>query len=305
MFNPENPLTARVAGNRYWQLIFGRGLVDTPDDFGNQGAFPSHPELLDWLAVEFMESGWDMKNLIKLMVTSATYQQVSKTDTHELEFDPENRWLGRGTQQRLTAEMIRDQSLEISGLLNNKIGGPSVKPFQPEGLWTQVSSGGRYKRKYMNAHGEDLYRRSLYTYWKRIQPPPAMVIFDAGRRNLCTVKRQSTNTPLQALVLLNDPQYLSASQALAQRMIEKGRDNSKDRITYAFRWATSRKPAIDEISILENLLQKEEAEFEAFPERAKSFVDSKNAQGMNTLELASYTVVANAIINLSESLQKN
>jgi hypothetical protein len=305
LFNPENPLTARVAVNRYWQLIFGRGLVDTPDDFGNQGAFPSHPELLDWLAVEFMESGWDMKNLIKLMVTSATYQQVSKTDTHELEFDPENRWLGRGTQQRLTAEMIRDQSLEISGLLNNKIGGPSVKPFQPEGLWTQVSSGGRYKRKYMNAHGEDLYRRSLYTYWKRIQPPPAMVIFDAGRRNLCTVKRQSTNTPLQALVLLNDPQYLSASQALAQRMIEKGGDNSKDRITYAFRWATSRKPAIDEISILENLLQKEEAEFEAFPERAKSFVDSKNAQGMNTLELASYTVVANAIINLSESLQKN
>jgi len=308
LFNPENPLTARVAVNRYWQMIFGRGLVNTPDDFGNQGSFPSHPELLDWLAIEFVESGWNVKNLMKLMVTSSTYQQASKTDSVQLAFDPDNKWLARGTQQRLTAEMLRDQSLEISGLLHHKIGGPSVKPYQPDGLWTQISSGGRYKRKYMNAHGEDLYRRSLYTYWKRIQPPPAMVIFDAGRRNLCTVKRQSTNTPLQALVLLNDPQFITASQALAERMIEEGGDSSRDRIAYAFRRATSRKPDVGEINILEDLFRKEMEEFQEHPERADAFLkigEIKNKQGMNKLELASYAVVANTIINLSESLQKN
>ncbi len=308
LFDAENPLTARVAVNRYWQMIFGRGLVDTPDDFGNQGALPSHPELLDWLAVEFIESGWNVKNLMKLMVSSATYQQGSKIDSIQRAFDPDNIWLGRGTQQRLTAEMIRDQSLSISGLLVDKIGGPSVKPYQPEGLWTQVSSGGRYKRKYMNAHGEDLYRRSLYTYWKRIQPPPSMVIFDAGRRNICTVKRQSTNTPLQALVLLNDPQFLRASQALASRMIAEGGDSSKQRIAYAFRAATSRNPDNNEINILEDLLQKEQEEFQKYPERAEAFLDIgeiPDHKDQNKIELASYAMVANAIINLSESIQKN
>jgi hypothetical protein len=308
LFDSENPLTARVAVNRYWQMIFGRGLVTTPDDFGNQGSLPSHPDLLDWLSVEFIDSGWDVKHLLKLMVTSATYQQASKTDSVQIAFDPDNKWLARGNQQRLTAEMIRDQSLSISGLLNEQIGGPSVKPYQPEGLWTQVSSGGRYKRKYMNAQGEDLYRRSLYTYWKRIQPPPSMVIFDAGRRNICTVERQSTNTPLQALVLLNDPQFLAASTALAIRMINEGGTISKDRIHYAFRMATSRDPDSNEIEILEGLLQKEKNEFEAFPNRAEAFVKSvqiPDQENFDKIELASYAMVANAIINLSESMQKN
>jgi hypothetical protein len=308
LFDPENPLTARVAVNRYWQMIFGRGLVDTPDDFGSQGALPTHPALLDWLAVEFMESGWDVKNLLKTMVMSATYQQASQTDSIALEFDAENRWLSRGPQQRLTAEMLRDQALKMSGLMNGKIGGPSVKPYQPEGLWTQVSSGGRYKRKYMTSQGKDRYRRSLYTYWKRIQPPPAMTIFDAAGRNQCTVKRQSTNTPLQALVLLNDPQFVEASRALAHRMMNEGGSDFKQRIIYGFRWATSRKPDADELYILEGLFNDEIEEFRKYPERADEFLqiaEVNNQEELNNLELAAYGVIANAIINLSESLQKN
>ena len=308
LFDPENPLTARVAVNRYWQMIFGRGLVNTPDDFGSQGDLPTHPALLDWLAVGFIESGWDVKQLLKIMVMSATYQQASTSDESQLAFDSENRWLGRGAQQRLTAEMLRDQALKMSGLMSEEIGGPSVKPYQPEGLWTQVSSGGRYKRKYMTGHGADRYRRSLYTYWKRIQPPPAMAIFDASSRNLCTVKRQSTNTPLQALVLLNDPQFVEASMALAHRMMKEGGSSSKQRIEYAFRWATSRKPDADESNILEDLFQNEMEEFQKYPERADDFLQEetiKNKGDLNKLELAAYSVVANAIINLSESLQKN
>jgi len=308
LFDPENPLTARVAVNRYWQMIFGRGLVNTPDDFGSQGELPTHPALLDWLAVEFMNSGWDVKQLLKIMVMSATYQQASTSDESQLAFDPENRWLGRGAQQRLTAEMLRDQALKMSGLMSEKIGGPSVKPFQPEGLWTQVSSGGRYKRKYMTGHGADRYRRSLYTYWKRIQPPPAMTIFDASSRNLCTVKRQSTNTPLQALVLLNDPQFVEASTALAHRMMKEGGSSSEQRIEYAFRWATSRKPDAEEIKILENLFQYEMVEFRKYPDRADAFLQSEiinNKGDFDKLELAAYSVVANSILNLSESLQKN
>jgi len=308
LFNPDNPLTARVAVNRYWQLIFGRGLVDTPDDFGSQGALPTHPALLDWLAVEFIESGWDVKSLLKTMVMSATYQQASKTDSISLAFDPDNKWLGRGSQQRLTAEMLRDQSLKISGMLNQKVGGPSVKPFQPSGLWTQVSSGGRYQRKYMVGQGDDLYRRSLYTYWKRIAPPPAMIIFDADPRSICNVKRQSTNTPLQALVLLNDPQFLTASRALAQRMLKEGGSNLNERIEYAFRWATSRKPDEKELEILADLFQIEKKEFMEHPDRAEAFMNDNEVgtlEGVHQEELAAYGVIASTIINLSESLQKN
>jgi hypothetical protein len=308
LFNPENPLTARVAVNRYWQMIFGRGLVNTPDDFGSQGELPTHPALLDWLAVDFIESAWDVKKLLRTMVTSATYQQASRTDHTNLTFDPENRWLGRGNQQRLTAEMLRDQALTVSGLMSEQIGGPSVKPYQPEGLWTQVSSGGRYKRKYMASHGKDRYRRSIYTYWKRNQPPPAMAIFDAASRNQCIVKRQSTNTPLQALVLLNDPQFVEASIALAYRMIKLDGNNIKQRIEYAFRWATSRKPDPEEIEILENLFQNGLEEFRKYPERAEDFLqigEFNSLENLNTHEFAAYGVVANTIINLSESLQKN
>lgn len=308
LFGPDHPLTARVAVNRYWQMLFGRGLVNTPDDFGSQGALPAHPALLDWLAVEFRASGWNVKHLLKILVMSATYQQASTVSENQLAFDPENRWLGRGTQQRLTAEMIRDQALTISGLINRQIGGPSVKPYQPAGLWTQVSSGGRYKRQYMVGHDKDRYRRSLYTYWKRIQPPPAMVIFDAADRNACSVKRQSTNTPLQALVLLNDPQFVEASSALAARMITEGGREPKQRIEYAFRWATSRKPDQEELTALEELLHFELDEFQRHPERVNELLQVGTSDGMKTTpnpELAAYTVVANTVINLSESLQKN
>jgi hypothetical protein len=242
------------------------------------------------------------------MVMSATYQQASKTDSISLAFDSDNKWLSRGGQQRLTAEMLRDQALTISGLLNSKVGGPSVKPFQPEGLWTQVSSGGRHQRKYMVGKGDDLYRRSLYTYWKRIAPPPAMLIFDADPRGICNVKRQSTNTPLQALVLLNDPQFLTASRALAQRMIKNGGTNTEQRIEYAFRWATSRKPSAKEMEILQDLFLIEMNEFEEHPDRANAFIkdnEIKNTDEFNVEELAAYTVIASAMINLSESLQKN
>ena len=214
LFDSQHPLTARVAVNRYWQMIFGRGLVDTPDDFGSQGALPSHLELLDWLAVDFMESGWDIKRLLKQMVLSATYRQSAHIKPRKAEADADNRWLARGPQQRLTAEMLRDQALKMSGLLVDRIGGPSVKPYHPEGLWVQVSSGGRYQRKYMQGHGEDLYRRGLYQYWKRIQPPPSMMIFDATNRNQCSVRRQVSSTPLQALVLLNDTQFMEAARFL-------------------------------------------------------------------------------------------
>ena len=308
VFSEDNPLTARVAVNRYWQMIFGLGIVDTPDDFGSQGSLPTHPVLLDWLAVEFMESGWDVKSILKTMVMSATYQQASKTDSTALAFDPDNKWLSRGGQQRLTSEMLRDQALKISGLLNSNVGGPSVKPFQPEGLWTQVSSGGRYQRKYMVGKGDDLYRRSLYTYWKRIAPPPAMLIFDADPRGICNVKRQSTNTPLQALVLLNDPQFLTASRALALRMMKNGGKNTELRIEYAFRSATSRKPTAREMEILQDLFLIEKNEFEEHPDRAIAFIEDieiKSTDELKVSELAAYAVIASTVLNLSESLQKN
>ena len=203
--------------------------------------------------------------------------------------------------------MLRDQALKISGLLNTKVGGPSVKPHQPDGLWTEVSSGGRYQRKYMVGSGEDLYRRSLYTYWKRIAPPPAMLIFDADTRGVCNVKRQSTNTPLQALVLLNDPQFLNASKALAHKMIKNG-TNSEQRISYGFRCGTSRKPNSREIEILKDLFLIEKNEFEKHPYRAYNLVSNneiKNIDKFDVKELAAYTVIASTIINLSESLQKN
>ena len=308
LFDPDHPLTARVAVNRYWQMIFGRGLVDTPDDFGSQGSIPTHPLLLDWLAVDFMDSGWDVKRLLKTMVMSATYQQVTFTDSAMHAFDPDNRWLGRGIQQRLPAEMIRDHALKISGILNNQVGGPSVKPYQPPGLWVQVSSGGRYKRKYMVAHGSDRYRRSIYTYWKRIQPPPAMMIFDASSRNQCVVKRQSTNTPLQALVLLNDPQFIESARAMAYRMISEGGSTVQQRIKFAFRWTTSRNPDTSEASILEDLYFDQIVEFQKNPESAAAYLytgELRNQEDFNLEEVAAYGVVANAIMNLSESLQKN
>ena len=218
---PAHPLTSRVIVNRYWAMFFGRGLVATLADFGNQGRLPSHPQLLDWLATTFVESGWNLKALQKQIVLSATYRQDSRLDAKRLELDPANEWLSRGPSYRLAAEQIRDSALAASGLLVRTIGGPSVYPYQPPGLWEALAT--RNATKYQQGHGADLYRRSLYTVWKRSSPPPSAISFDAAERLVCTVNRQRTNTPLQSLVLLNDPQYLEASRVLAERMIARGR----------------------------------------------------------------------------------
>jgi hypothetical protein len=308
LFSPDHPLTARVAVNRYWQMIFGQGIVATPEDFGSQGGLPSHPELLDWLAVSFRESGWDLKALIKQLVMSATYRQAADVNEEEIRNDPNNELLARGPQVRLSAEMIRDQALAISGLFVDKIGGPSIKPYQPPGLWMEVSSGGRYQRKYMQGHGEDLYRRSIYTYWKRIQPPPSMMIFDASSRNNCIVKRQSTSTPLQAMVLLNDPQYVEAARALAERMIREGGKSVREQIQFGFRCTTSRFADDHELSILEELYKKELLQFEANEKGVTAYLeigDSLGNNDMDSRELAALAMVASTMMNLIESIYKS
>ncbi len=241
LFDVEHPLTARVAVNRYWLMLFGKGLVTTPEDFGSQGSYPSHPELLDWLAEDFRSHGWNIKRTIKQIVMSATYRQNSVVSREAYQKDPDNRWLGRGPRFRLQAEFIRDTALSVSELLHHEIGGPGVKPYQPTGLWAEVGLGGN--PKFSQDSGEKLYRRSLYTYWKRSAPPPTMQIFDAPTREKCTIRRARTNTPLQALVVLNDPQYVEAARNFAQRVLSKPLDSDVDRVVNAFRLATGAGPA--------------------------------------------------------------
>lgn len=307
LFSADHPLTARVAVNRYWQMIFGRGIVATPEDFGSQGALPTHPQLLDWLAVEFQESGWDLKHLLKLMLMSSTYRQSVAVSPALHSKDPDNLLLARGPQTRLTAEQIRDHALAISGLLSNKQGGPSVKPYQPQGLWLQVASGNQSLRKYIQDHEEDLYRRSLYTFWKRTIPPPSMTVFDAPSREQCSLQRRNTNTPMQALVLLNDPQFTEAARLMANRMLEAGGEQATERIAFGFRWATSRAPRQKEMDVLLKLLEAEQTTFAADIGAAKRLlsvgeipIDTSQA----VAELAAYTVLASAILNLTESIQK-
>ena len=241
--NPAHPLTSRVAVNRFWQMYFGHGIVKTQEDFGVQGEPPVHPELLDWLATEFVRTGWDIRAMQRLIVTSATYRQSSRVTPALLEKDPENRLLARGPRFRLPAEMIRDTALAASGLLNDEIGGPSVLPYQPKGLWEELAFGEGYSAQtYEQSHGKDLYRRGMYTFWKRTAPPASLATFDAPDREKCTGRRALTNTPLQALVLLNDPTYVEAARALAQRALLEGGKDEKQRLAYAFRLATARKP---------------------------------------------------------------
>lgn len=307
LFNSSNPLTARVAVNRYWQMIFGRGLVATPGDFGSQGTLPSHPALLDWLAVEFQESDWNLKQLIKTMVMSATYRQTVKSNNKLQQIDPENILLARGAQVRLSAEMVRDHALAVGGLLSEQMGGPSVKPYQPKGLWLEVASGNQSLRKYIQDHNDELYRRSLYTFWKRTLPPPSMIIFDAPSREQCTIKRGTTSTPMQALVLLNDPQFIEASRLLAARMLKEGGETVDERIKFAFRLATSRQPKEKEVLVLSDLFQKEQAEYEENPELAKKLLSTGEYQVESDVPqavLAAYAVVANAILNTAEAIMK-
>ncbi|MEM1135038.1 MAG: DUF1553 domain-containing protein [Bacteroidota bacterium] len=305
--NPQNPLTARVTVNRYWQMLFGRGLVDTPHDFGLQGSLPSHPQLLDWLAVNFIESGWDIKAMMKLMVMSATYRQASIQNEEQVKTDPDNILLARGPSKRLSAEMIRDNALAASGLLVKQVGGASVKPYQPKGLWIEKGSFSHELLNYEPDEGDSLYRRSLYTFVRRTSPHPAMVAFDAPNRDVCTMKRESTNTPLQALVLLNDPQFVESSRVMAERIQKQGGDNLSEKITYGFRLATGRKPKEKEIDILENMYQQVFKRFNNSPIQADSLLSVGSYPVNKTfdkLETATWAVLSSTLLNHDEAYTK-
>ncbi len=301
----ENPLTARVAVNRYWQLVFGAGLVRTVNDFGLQGELPSHPQLLDWLAVEFVRSGWDVKALVRLLVTSATYRQASRFTPALLALDPENRLLGRGGRHRLPAELIRDQALALGGLLYERTGGPSVKPYQPAGLWEAVSYNG--DQTYEQGHGPALYRRSLYTFWKRQSPPPAMLTFDGPTREVCTARRPRTNTPLQSLVLLNDVTYVEAARGLAALMLREGGDDPAGRVRYGFRRATGRWPADLEVAALESLYHRQLAAYRDRPQSAQALLrqgETPLDPALDPCEQAAWTITASVLLNLDETITR-
>ena len=300
-------MTSRVFVNRVWQEIFGRGLVKTSGDFGMQGELPSHPELLDWLAVDFRENGWNIKRLVKMLVMTATYRQSSIVTEKKLSTDPENIYLSRAPRLRLTAEQQRDEVLESSGLLVHEIGGPSVKPYQPPGVWEASTSGRGQLAKYVQDHGESLYRRGMYTFIKRTAPPPAMLVFDGSSRDQCEVKRLRTNTPLQALVLLNDPQVLEASRVLAQKLLSE-KSGMHDKIEKAFRLIVSRKPSHDEMKILQQYLDKEINYFQERKGKAKQFTsigEYPQDQSLDTVQLASFMQLIHTMYNLEESETKS
>jgi hypothetical protein len=306
LFNPQHPLTARVAVNRYWQLYFGIGLVKTTEDFGSQGDGPANRELLDWLATEF-EAHWDVKAMQRLIVTSATYRQSSQVTAELLEKDPENRLLARGPRFRLPAEMVRDNALAVSGLLQKTIGGPSVYPYQPAGLWEELSRGETFTaQEYHESTGADLYRRSMYTFWKRTVPPATLTTFDAPDREKCTSRRLITNTPLQALVLLNDPTYVEAARALAQRAIlEAGRD-PQARLRFLFREATGRRPTANESRILLDLAQRRMEHYRQRPELAAKLIaiGASKPGNVEAVDLAAWTMVTSTVLNLDETITK-
>jgi hypothetical protein len=325
LVDPQQPLTARVVANRYWQMFFGTGLVKTAEDFGSQGEVPSHPELLDWLAVELMSppsnskseirnpksTAWDIRALLRLIVTSATYRQSSVVTPELHAKDPENRLLARGPRFRLQAEFIRDQSLAVSGLLNDKIGGKSVSPYQPAGLWEELMSradGANWTAQtYTQSHGPDLYRRTMYTFWKRTCPPPTLATFDAPDRETCTVRRARTNTPLQALILLNDPTYIEASRKLAERMLTEAGQTADERIAFAFRLATARKPTAKEIAVLRKIFDRQMAVYRNDREAATKLLsvgESPRNDKLDLAELAAWTTVASVILNLDETVTK-
>ena len=300
----DHPLTSRVTVNRFWQEVFGTGLVRTAGDFGITGDLPSHPELLDWLAVEFRESGWDVKKLFRLMLTSAAYRQAAATTPDKLTKDNANRLLSRGPRFRMDAEMVRDAALASSGLLVKQIGGPSVKPYQPDGVWEAVSMGGNTSR-YQRDKGDALYRRSMYWFWKRSAPPASMEIFNAPSRETCTVKRERTNTPLQALVTLNDPQFVEAARVLADRAIQTaGTDDA--RIDFIAKHVLSRPFAADELAIVKRSLSDLTAWYAAHPEDAKQLlaVGEAKAATADAVQLAAWTMLTNQLLNLDEALCK-
>ncbi|MDP6468819.1 MAG: PSD1 and planctomycete cytochrome C domain-containing protein [Pirellulaceae bacterium] len=308
LVDQRHPLTARVAANRFWAHHFGVGLVKMQDDFGTQGELPSHPELLDYLALHFMESGWDVKGLHKLIVLSSTYRQTSdvavslRTTKRGYEFDPENRLLARGPRLRLPAAVIRDQALAVSGLLVEQRGGPPVKPYQVDGLWREIIKGGP---TYKPDTGDKLRRRSLYTLWRRAVKPPLMMLLDANERDTCKVSQQRTNTPLQALLLLNDVTFVEAARGLAERLIREGGDNTADRIAYGMMQTTGRRPTDEESLILEGELESYRATYESAPDAAKALIavgETKPDAELPAAELAAYTALARLLLNLDETI---
>ena len=311
LVSADHPLTARVVVNRDWQRYFGAGLVKTVEDFGSQGEWPTHPELLDWLACEFRERGWDVKHLQRLIVTSATYRQSSKVTPELLAKDPENRLLARQSRLRLPAEFIRDQALAAGGLLNRDVGGRSVSPYQPAGVWEELGFRADYKnftaQVYEQGHGRDLYRRSMYTFWKRTSPPPALVTLDAPDRETCTVRRPRTNTPLQALVLLNDPTYVEAARKLAERVMA-ATPTADGRAALAFRLCTGRMPTDRERAVLVKLYEGQLGRFNRDRAAAAKLLavgESPRDAKWDIAELAAWTVVASTVLNLDETVTRN
>ena len=302
--DPAHPLTARVAVNRQWEMLFGIGLVETAEDFGIQGALPSHPELLDWLATELVRQGWDQRAILQQIVLSATYRQSSNVNAEQLHRDPRNLLLGRGPRYRLPAETVRDNALFVSGLLQEKLGGPSVKPYQPAGLWEDVSVERR--DKYVADTDDGLYRRSMYTFWKRTCPPPSMATFDAPDRETCTVRRARTNTPLQALILLNDPTYVEAARKVAERVLLAS-DSDEARIGLAFRIVLSRLPSDSEQAILQEILDHARIHFTSHSTASAEFLSIGNAPHdttLNPLDLAAWSAVMSVVMNLDECISK-
>jgi Protein of unknown function (DUF1553)/Protein of unknown function (DUF1549)/Planctomycete cytochrome C len=304
LVDPKNPLTARVAVNRFWAQIFGAGLVESEEDFGTQGESPSHPEMLDWLALRFVDSGWDTKALLRLIVTSATYRQSSKQRAETRELDPRNRLLSRAPRVRLEAEIVRDQALSLSGLLSRKLGGPSVFPLQPGGLWQAAFNG---ERTWSTSSGDDRYRRGLYTFWRRTVPYPSMAVFDAPSREICTIRRVRTNTPLQSFVTLNDPVYVEAAQALARRIVREGGTSAASRARYGLELCLCRPARSEQIEPLASLYSTELARYQGDPQAAIALATEPLGPlppGMDPADLAAWTTVANVLLNLDGLLTK-
>jgi hypothetical protein len=307
LLRPENPLTARVTVNRFWQELFGTGIVRTSGDFGVSGEAPSNQELLDWMAVEFRESGWDMKKFFKLMVTSAAYRQSAAVTKDKLDKDPQNRLVSRGPRYRMDAEMIRDCALASSGLLVEKVGGPSVRPYQPIGVWEAVAMIGSDTRDYRPDTGDKLYRRSLYTFWKRAAPPASMEILNAPSRETCTVHRERTDTPLQALVTLNDPQFVEAARFLAEKTLKEGGDKPEDRMNFMAKRLLSRSLRAEEVTVVQTVLNDLLAHYKDHADEAKKLItvgESKADPKLDPSALAAWTMVANQLLNLDEVLNK-
>jgi len=304
LVSPENPLTARVAVNRFWERYFGVGLVKTQEDFGSQGELPSHPELLDHLASGFISSGWDIKRLQKLIVMSATYRQSSQGSPESYSEDPENRLLSRGPRFRLPASVIRDQALFVAGLLVESLGGPPVKPYQPEGLWKEIIKG---RVAYQRDSGAKLYRRSLYTLWRRAVKPPLMMLLDSNERDTCNVNQKRTNTPLQALLLLNDVTFVEAARGLGARMIREGGASIEERIDFGMRCCVGRSATLKERAVLKSELNAFRSSFEKNPAAAGALLSngaSASVEDLNPVELAAYATVARIILNLDETMSK-